>query len=153
MWHRAITCPVCHWIQMLTMDQTCVWVSHSGGRFLTVFQERKALHADGSFAQSPVLMGRWHRGLWIDYARAVLMDLILMDSILPRLVVSRRVGRLTSVIRVDERNQRNALMQRQLMPADDEVDADFASGQWSLMPRLTVIHPQQQAAAEEVWTS
>ena len=111
-------------------------------------------------------MDRWHRVLDSLPCRALLMDLVLMASILPRLVVRTGDGS-TSVIRVDERNQQSSLMQWPLMPqvhveplmpaeqqqaADDEVNADLAPGQWPLMPGLAVIHKQQQAADVEFWT-
>ena len=149
MWPRHITCPVCQRVA----DHFFVWVSVSGGRFLTALPSRDDLES------LP--------------CRVFLMDLVVMDSILPVLVVSTGDGR-TSVIRIDERNQQGPLMQRPLMQqvdaepdenampplvpaeqqqaADDEVNADLTPGICTPFIQQRPLMPaeQQQAADDEV---
>ena len=157
MWHRHITCPVCQRVA----DHFFVWVSVSGGRFLTAFHEPNALPSRDDLESLP--------------CRVFLMDLVVMDSILAVLVVSTGDGR-TSVIRIDERNQQSPLMQRPLMQqvnaepdenviqqrplmpaeqqqaADDEVNADLTPGIWTPFIQQRPLMPaeQQQAADDEV---
>jgi hypothetical protein len=126
MWHRHITCPVCQRVA----DQFCVWVSVSGGRFLTVFHEPNALPSRDDLESLP--------------CRVFLMDLVVMDSIIPVLVVSTGDGR-TSVIRVDERNQQSPLMQRPLMQQVNAEPDENVIQQRPLMPA-----EQQQAADDDV---
>jgi hypothetical protein len=72
------------------------------------------------------------------------MDLVVMDSIIPVLVVSTGDGR-TSVIRVDERNQQSPLMQRPLMQQVNAEPDENVIQQRPLMPA-----EQQQAADDDV---
>ena len=140
-------------------------------RFLTVFHEPHALpsdrNADGSFARGLVLMDRWRRFLGSLPCRAVVTDLVLMESILPRLVVSAGDAADESpiFIRVDEPPTQRPLMEQvhveplmQPLMQQGHVNADSAPRIWNpdvqqWLPGLAAIHEHQQARDDEVWIS